>query len=180
MRIPQFYDVEYFKLGKFVAIHGLNGELLLKHDLGKKSSLKNLRAIFTEENKNSFLPWFIQYTKIKSPEETFIKLEGVDTREAAKRLSQKLAWIPEVDFKKLASKSSPANLLGYKLINHTENLGDITEVIEQPHQLLLKIMIRGKEVFVPLHEDFLEKIDHRKKQVFVELPEGLIEVYLGQ
>ena len=57
---------EYFNIGKLVAVHGLKGELLLKHELGKKTSLKGLQAIFIEEKKNSFLPWFIESTKIKS------------------------------------------------------------------------------------------------------------------
>jgi len=55
---------EYFKIGKLVAVHGLKGELVLKHTLGKKSSLKGLQAIFVEDRKDSFLPWFIQETKI--------------------------------------------------------------------------------------------------------------------
>jgi 16S rRNA processing protein RimM len=58
--------MEYFKIGKLVAVHGLTGELLLKHELGKKTSLKGLQAIFVEDNKNSFLPWFIENAKIKN------------------------------------------------------------------------------------------------------------------
>ena len=37
--------MEYFKIGKFVASFGLKGELVLKHNLGKKSSLKGIQAI---------------------------------------------------------------------------------------------------------------------------------------
>src|SRR5688572_17732255 len=86
---------EYFNIGKLVAIHGLKGELLLKHELGKKTSLKGLQAIFIEEKKNSFIPWFIETTKIRSGNEVYIKLEGIDSREAAAKLSQKIVWLPE-------------------------------------------------------------------------------------
>src|SRR6187402_2333329 len=104
---------EYYKIGKLVAVFGLKGELVLKHTLGKKTSLKGLQALFMEEKKQSFIPWFIEATKIKSEEEVYLKLEGVDTREAAMRLTQKEIWIPEPDFKKLAAKSAPASILGY-------------------------------------------------------------------
>ena len=57
---------EYYKIGKFVALHGLQGELLLKHEFGKKTSLKGLLALFIEEKKNSFIPWFIESIKIKT------------------------------------------------------------------------------------------------------------------
>lgn len=169
---------EYFNIGKLVAVHGLKGELLLKHELGKKTSLKGLQAIFIEEKKNSFLPWFIESTKIKSEEETYLKLEGVNTREAAIRLTQKQVWLPETDFKKFAAKSAPASLLGYTIINNKEPLGEILELIEQPHQLLCRLEIKGKEVLIPLHEESLQKVNHKKKEVLVDLPDGLLEIYL--
>ncbi len=170
--------IEYFKIGKLVAVHGLQGELLLKHQLGKKTSLKGLQAIFVEEKKNSFLPWFIETTKIKSENEIFLKIEGINTREAAIKLTQKEIWVPETDFKKFAAKSAPASLLGYTIINNNEPLGEILELIEQPHQLLCRLEIKGKEVLIPLHQETLKKINHTKKEVLVELPDGLLEIYM--
>lgn len=169
---------EYFNIGKLVAIHGLTGELLLKHSLGKKTSLKGLKAVFIEEKKNSFLPWFIESAKIKNETEIYVKLEGVNTRENAMKLAQKQIWIPEEEFKKYTAKSAPANLLGYEIINQGKRLGQILELIEQPHQLLCRLEIKNKEVLIPLNESFLKKIDHRKKEILVELPEGLLEIYL--
>lgn len=170
---------EYFKIGKLVAIHGLKGELLLKHELGKKTSLKGLTAIFIEEKKNSFIPWFIESVKIKSEEEIYLKLDGINTREAAATIAQKIVWLPETDFKKYAAKTAPASLLGYTIISNKESLGEILELIEQPHQLLCRLEIQGKEVLIPLHEESLQKVDHAKKQVIVELPDGLLDVYLA-
>lgn len=169
---------EYFKIGKLVAVHGLSGELLLKHELGKKTSLKGLQAIFVEDKKNSFIPWFIESAKIKTPEEVYLKLEGINTREAAIKLTQKEIWIPEIDFKKFAAKTAPASLLGYTIINNNVPLGQILELLEQPHQLLCRLEIERKEVLIPLHEETLKKINHKKKEVIVELPDGLLEIYL--
>ena len=168
---------EYFKIGKFVGTFGLKGELVLKHNLGKKTSLKGLKAIFIEEKKESFIPWFIERTRIKNEEEIYIKLESVSSREAAIRLTQKEVWLPEADFKKFAASSSPINLLGYEIIEEGNILGKILEVIEQPHQLLCRIEVKGKEALIPLHEETIVKIDKKKSQVVVELPEGLLEIY---
>lgn len=170
--------VEYFKIGKLVAVHGLKGELLLKHELGRKTSLKGLQAVFIEEKKESFLPWFVEAAKIKNESEVYLKLEGVNTRETALKLAQKNVWLTETDFKKFAAKSAPANLLGYTIINNSEPLGEILELIEQPHQLLCRLEINKKEVLIPLHENSLKKVDHKKKEVVVELPDGLLEIYL--
>jgi 16S rRNA processing protein RimM len=169
---------QYLKIGKLVAAHGLKGELILKHQLGKKTSLKGLQTIFIEERKNSFLPWFIEKTRIKNAAEVFLKLEGVSTRETAIKLTQKEVWLLKPDVEKFAAKSSPINLLGYKIVSEGQNLGEIIEVIEQTHQMLCKIEIKEKEALIPLNEDTLQKIDHKKKQVIVNLPDGLLEIYL--
>ncbi|MEO5946196.1 MAG: ribosome maturation factor RimM [Chitinophagaceae bacterium] len=169
---------EYFNIGKLVAVHGLKGEFLLKHELGKKTSLKGLQAIFIEEKKGSFLPYFIESTKIKTEDEVYIKLENVDSREAAIKLSAKKVWLTETDFKKFAAKNAPASMLGYSIIHNNESLGEILELIEQPHQLLCRLEIEGKEVLIPLHQETLQKVDHKKKEVTVELPDGLLDIYL--
>jgi 16S rRNA processing protein RimM len=169
---------EYFKIGKIVASFGLKGEVILKHNLGKKTSLKGLQTIFIEERKQSFLPWFIESAKIKNDEEIYLKLLGIDVREQAIKLTQKEIWIPENDFKKFSATSSPINLLGYQIVENEKILGKILEVIEQPHQLLCRIEMAEKEVLIPLHEGTIKKIDRKNTQVIVELPEGLLEIYL--
>lgn len=171
--------IEYFKIGKLVAAFGVNGQLILQHELGKKTALKDLQAIFIEEKKKSFLPWFITAAKIKSENEIYLSLEGISTREAALKLVQKEVWLTDADFKKFAAKSAPASLLGYTIIDDGNELGPILEVIEQPHQLICRIEMQSKEVLIPLNDAFLEKIDHRKKQVLVTLPEGLLDIYLS-
>jgi len=168
---------QYFKIGKLAASHGLKGDLVLEHSLGKKTSLKGLEVIFIEDKKDSFLPYFISSTKIKSEAETFLKLEGVDEKETARKLTPKEVWLSEEDFKKFAASASPISLLGYHLFDDGNDLGEILEVIEQPHQLLCSISLDGKEALIPVHQDSLEKIDKKKREVHVILPEGLLDVY---
>lgn len=169
---------EYIHIGRIVASFGLKGELILKHALGKKTMLKGIEAIFIEVNKGSYLPYFVESSKARDHEETYVKLEGIDTRESANRLTTKNAWLLEEDFRKLADKASPISLLGYQLISGEDGtLGPIEEVIEQPHQVLLRISLDGKEALIPLHEETLDGIDHKKKEVHVTLPGGLLDIY---
>ena len=97
----------YFKIGKLVATFGLKGEIILQHSLGKKTSLKGLEIFFIEEKKDSFIPYFIESAKIKSETETYIKFEGIESKETAHKLIQKEIWLLENDFKKFADKSAP-------------------------------------------------------------------------
>lgn len=168
---------QYFKIGKLVASTGLKGDLVLDHNLGKKTSLKGLEAIFIEEKKDSFLPYFVQSTKIRSESETIIKLEGIDIVESARKLTPKEVWLEEKDFKKFAAKTSAISLLGFTMVNADVELGEILEVIEQPHQILCTVNYKGKEALIPVHEESLERVDSKNRKVYVRLPEGLLEIY---
>ena len=96
---------QYFKIGKLAASFGLKGELVLQHSLGNKTALKGLETIFVEQGKDNFMPYFISATSIKNDAEVFVKLEGIDTMEIARKLTPKEVWITEDDFKKFASRN---------------------------------------------------------------------------
>ncbi|BAV10302.1 16S rRNA processing protein RimM [Filimonas lacunae] len=169
--------MEYIHIGKIVATFGVKGELVLLHALNKRSTLKGVEAVFIEERAGSWLPYFLESAKAKSHTEAYIKVEGVDTKEAASKLIQKKAWLLDADFRRLAGAKSPVSYLGYQLIHEEEALGPIEEVIEQPHQVLLRITYKGNEALIPLHDETLLKVDRDKQELHVVLPEGLLEIY---
>jgi len=170
----------YIHIGKLAATHGLQGEFILNHSLGKKTDFKNVEAIFIEKIKNEYLPYFHEKSIAKNNEETIVKLEGIDTKEAAAALLQKKVWLTKIDFDKLVSKTAPVNLIDFFVINENNKLGIVEAVIEQPQQVLLQLTIKNKEVLIPLNESTLNKIDRKKKEVHVSLPDGLLEIYLGE
>lgn len=170
--------MHYNNIGKIVATHGIQGELVLKHALGKKTALKGLEIIFLELRKGEFLPYFIIEAKSKNESEIYLKLDGVLTREDAQKLTQKEVWLPEEDFHRYASRSSPISLLGFHIISDGKNIGEILEVIEQPHQVLCRIDLNGREALIPVHADTLLKVDQKKKEVVLDIPDGLLDIYM--
>ena len=142
---------QYFKIGKLAASHGLEGDLVLQHSLGKKTSLKGLEVIYLEEQQENFMPYFIEKTSIKSDTETFVRLEGITNKETARKLTPKEVWLEEQDFNKFSAKAAPIALLGFTIMDGDQALGEIIEVIEQPHQVLCTIIYKGKEAMIPVH-----------------------------
>ncbi|MFP5041244.1 ribosome maturation factor RimM [Parasediminibacterium sp. JCM 36343] len=168
---------EYINIGKIVATFGLNGELILQHKLAKKLTFKNVDAVFIEEVKGSFIPYFLVASKAKTVDETYIELEGIGTKEKAKKIIGKQTYLLETDFRRLAGKASPIAMIGYKVMEGTELLGNIEEIIEQPHQVLIRITYKGNEALIPLHAETLQSIDRKKGILYVTLPDGLLEIY---
>lgn len=169
--------IEYFKIGKLAATFGTSGQLILQHNLGKKTSLKGLETFFIEETNDSFLPYFIASAKIKNEREIFISVEGISSKEEARFLLKKEVWLAEPDFKKFAARSAPISFIGFMIIDNKAELGEILEVIEQPHQVLCRIMVDGKEALIPVHENSLEKVDTKNRRLYLNLPEGLLDIY---
>ena len=169
--------MDYINIGKIVAPFGLKGELILKHGLAKKLVLKNVEAVFIEEIKGSYLPYFLIISKAKTHDETYIEVEGINTKEQAQKLVQKQVWLLDEDFRRLAGDASPISLLGFTIFDDGTAIGIIDEVIEQPHQVLLQIQYNGNEALIPLHQETIDRIDRKLKQVHLFLPDGLLEIY---
>jgi len=167
----------YIHIGKIVAPFGVSGQLILQHVLGKKTQFPNIAVVFIEEVKGSYLPYFLEKAQAKSHDESILQLETIITREAAQRLCTRPVWLLEADFRKLAGKTAPISLLGYSVIQEGDNLGEVKEVIEQPHQVLLTILLQGKEAYIPLHAETLQAVDHTRREVKVVLPDGLLDIY---
>lgn len=166
----------YLHIGKIVASFGTDGEVIVTHALGKKCTFKDVEVLFVEETKNSKLPYFIEKAKGKTTDESYVKLEGINSKEATKRLIGKPIWLAEEDARKLSAKQSSIGLIGYMLFDDKTAIGQVIEVIEQPHQILLNVDYNGKEVYIPMHEDNILKVNHTKKSIELELPEGLLDL----
>ena len=168
---------DYVHIGKIVAPHGVAGQIILEHALGKPIHFKGIDALFVEKNEGSFIPYFIQSATAKTDTITHLQMEGIQSREATSVLMSKKVWLPQDAFQKLVDKSSPLALLGYQVQQDGQDLGIIQEVIEQPHQLMVTILYKGQEAYIPLHEESLLGVDHAKKVVLVNLPDGLLDLY---
>jgi len=172
---------EYIQIGKLVATHGIKGELILEHAVGEKlrrGALDQIKVLFLEQVKGAYIPYFVEKLSVKNTGEWLVKLEETDTKEAARLLTRKNAWIERAVFDELADGFQPVSLIGYLVINRGEVLSEVEEVIEQPHQILLKITYKEKEVLIPLHTETLKKVDPMTRKLHVELPDGLLEIYL--
>ena len=168
---------QHIKIGKLVATFGVSGQLIFIHSLGKKSLLKGIEVLFIETLKDSLLPFFIKEMKARTDDENLVLFEDINSKESATRLISKNVWLSQEDFEKVSNKNAPIALIGYTAYSLESEIGVINEVIEQPHQILLTVTYKGKEAYLPLHDESLVNINHKKKAVYLKLPDGLLEVY---
>jgi 16S rRNA processing protein RimM len=169
--------VNYIQVGKIVSTFGIVGQVIITHALGKKLALKKGDVLFVENIKNSYVPYFVSTCKAISDNESHIGFEDIVTKEKAKPLVQKNIWVSDDNFNKWVGKTSAIGLLHFMVYENDKALGLVNEVIEQPHQVLLKIDFKNNEAFIPLHAESLINIDRKAKKIMVTLPEGLLAIY---
>ncbi len=143
----------YRNIGKIVSGFGLKGDMIIQHHLGKKIVVSKIKVIFLEQKK--------------------------DSKEQASKYIRRDVWLKEEEIQTHTQKNNPIAWVGYHVIDQGNDLGPVLEVIEQPHQILCRLEIEGKEVLIPVNEQTLRKIDHKTKTLVLMLPDGLLEVYLG-
>lgn len=54
--------------------------------------------------------------------------------------------------------------------------GTITEIIQNPGQLMAVALFKGMEVYIPLHPDLIVSVDKKHKAITMALPGGLIRL----
>jgi 16S rRNA processing protein RimM len=169
----------YRNIGKIVSVFGLKGEMIVQHHLGNKVAVAKIKVIFLEQEKDELLPYFVEAARKKGEDDLYLKLEGIDSKEAASKFMRREVWMKEEEVQMHTRKNNPIGWVGYCVVDKGIDLGNILEIIEQPHQIIGRLEIDSKEVLIPINDQTLEKIDHKSKRLLLNLPDGLLEVYLG-
>ncbi len=170
--------INLVKIGKIVSTHGLEGNVVLHHNIQSKRPFDKVDFIFVEIAPSHKIPFFIEKKKVLNDTELLLHLEDIDSVEKAKPFSNKTAFIETKQLKEVAPNNVSDMLIGYLVKDQTLGaLGKITDLFETPGQVLAAIDFNGNEALIPLVDATLKQIDHQKKMLIVQLPEGLLDIY---
>lgn len=168
-----------FYLGKIVSKFSFKGELLIKLDTDEPELYENMESVFVELNKN-LVPYFILQSKLHKSDLLRVRFEDVNNEEEADELIGKHLFLPLSLLPKLeGNKFYYHEIIGFKAIDVRKgNIGNITAVKENAAQPLIQIDNQGKEILIPLIDDFIVKVDRSNQTFTFNTPEGLIDMYL--
>lgn len=167
------------RVGKIVAVHGLQGAVVLKQIIDSKDWLKKGDILFIELKRESFIPYFVETAKSASGDEYIITLDDISSPEDAKPLVNKTVYANE-EVLEAAKVDSPLLYIGFNLVDKQKGgLGMIEDVMLVGRQWIAKLTIEGKEVLVPLAEDMILDVNMKNRFIRMDLPDGLVEIYLN-
>ena len=125
------------------------------------------------------VPFFVEEQRYKSDSVVLLKLEDVDSDEAARPFVNKDVYYPlsEVDPEDLAADMTWDSFIGYEVVDaHAGRLGVVEAVDESTLNVLFRIERDGAELLIPAVEEFISWVDQAEKRLEVSLPEGLLEL----
>lgn len=166
------------KLGKIVAVHGLQGAVVLKHNIQETDWLNKDDVLHIELQRDSLIPHFVEQVKGAKAGECIVMLDDLNDADKAKRLIGKNVYADE-EMLRNTNVDSPLLYVGFNLVDKSKgSLGEITNVMQAGPQWIAQIMVEGKEVLIPLADDFILDVNMKNKFIRMDLPDGLLEVYL--
>ncbi|HEX2968729.1 MAG TPA: ribosome maturation factor RimM [Bacteroidales bacterium] len=163
-------------LGQITKTSGFEGAVLVRLEKQFLDNLPDMESVFVEIDGRP-VPFFIDWSEYNGSGVMKIKFRGYDSVKYIEEFKGCAVFLTSGTGTD-QNENVFTELIGYSVINQDEQLlGNITEIISNPGQILLSILpASGREVLIPLHEDIIIRIERKNKKLFMEIPEGLTEI----
>ena len=168
---------DIFQIGRLIKPHGLHGELSFEFTTGVFDETET--PYFICEMEGIFVPFFIESYRLKNNNSGFVKFEGVDSDEEAKRLSKVNLYMSQA---LLPEDFSPEDVLntdfyvGYQITDQNGNIiGKIISIDDSTENILFDVLPdSGTGILIPASDDYILSIDDDAQVIQMEIPEGLL------
>lgn len=167
-----------FYVGKIVKTHGLKGEVTLRIDNEQFDEIEELNYFLLDIN-DKLIPYFVENITFHS-NKSFVLFQDLKTLEAANQLVGKSVYLPlDLLPEKDGNDFYSHEVVDFLVIDEEKGeLGKVQEIIEYPTQSLIQVLINGKEVLIPIHDDIIQDVNREEKKIYIKAPNGLIDMYL--
>lgn len=167
-----------FYVGKIVKTHGLKGEVTLRIDNEQFDEIEELNYFLLDIN-DKLIPYFVENITFHS-NKSFVLFQDLKTLEAANQLVGISVYLPlDLLPEKDGNDFYSHEVVDFLVVDEEKGeLGKVQEIIEYPTQSLIQILINGKEVLIPIHDDIIQDVNREEKKIYINAPNGLIDMYL--
>ncbi|WP_299522254.1 ribosome maturation factor RimM [uncultured Lutibacter sp.] len=169
-----------FYLGKIVRKHSFKGEVVVKLDTDEPELYQDLESVFVVLG-NNLVPFFIETISLQKGNQLRIRFEDVENEADADAILGVEVYLPLKFLPKLTgNKFYFHEIIDFDIedVNYGY-IGVITGVNDSSAQPLFEVDSNGTEIFIPMIDHFIKKVDRENKKIIVETPEGLIDMYFN-
>ena len=138
-----------------------------------------MESVYVEFGAN-LVPFFIDKSSLHKGNQLRVQFEDVYSDEEADSILKCGVYLPLNLLPKLTGdKFYFHEVIGFTVVDSNfGEVGTLVHINDKAAQPLFEIDSDGKEVFIPMVDNFINKIDREHKIIHVNAPDGLIELYL--
>lgn len=167
-----------YYLGKITKKHGFKGNLILHLDTDEPESYIDMESVFIEKD-GMLVPFFFEFIGPHTSGRFLAKFEDVGPDEAERLINKSLYLpldgLPELD----GIEFYFHEIIGFKIIDKEKGeVGHVKNVHDNGVQAILIIDSNGKEVLIPIINEWLLEVNRIEKFIKLKTPNGLIDLYL--
>lgn len=171
-------------VGKFTKLYGTEGEVVANLYDRFPADYDSEEPLFVSINSLT-VPLFIS-SFVRRGRGAVIAIDDYDTPRRSEELLGREFYATNPDAEVAAydgeddeAWSSMEELLGWRVtfVGRKEE-GEIVGYNDDEINPLFEVEVDGKDVYVPVVDEFIRKISRRKREIKFQLPEGLLELYL--
>jgi len=169
-----------FYLGKVVSKYSFKGEVLIKLDTDEPSSYENMESVLVSLG-NNLVPFFIDRCRLHKSNLLRIDFEEVKDEPTADKLIGAELYLPLTMLPPLTgNKFYYHEVIGFTIMDEVHgDIGVVESVNDNASQDLFEVKKEDKELFVPINDNIITKVDRENKTIHVKTPEGLVDLYLS-
>jgi 16S rRNA processing protein RimM len=169
---------EYIQIGHTKKTHGVAGEIKVFIEEVFEDLFLGAERVFIEVRGNK-VPYFIE--NVRGMGDFIVQFEEMNNKDLAAAIQSKGVFLPAAEVPASVLRQAPKGLYthtkGFEMTDEAVGtIGVIEEIMEMPQQEIAVLQYKGKSVMVPLHPEFVRKVDTKKRQIAVSLPEGLLDL----
>ena len=175
-------EEEITSVGKLLKTHALKGELNMLLDIDPGYLEEGNPAILDIDG--IYVPFYSDSIRTKGSFSYLVKFDGIDSEIEAKKFVNKTVFALRDKLKEYMLENYDEeyalydDLVGYTIEDIESGvIGKVVEIdTNTENELFIVETPDGNTVYIPLTEDFIEKMDEDNKTITMRLPDGLLDL----
>ena len=169
-------SLKLISIGKLGKPKGLHGQLHAYFQIEFASRLKKHDTFFLSV-RGKKLPYSVEELDIDPSGSALILLEEIDNRTKSESFRGAEIFTPESNLKKLSKANAGDNFIGFTVTDKVHGLlGVVDDMFQLPSHPMVQVSFQGKNILIPLVEEYELKINPKAKTISLLLPDGFLEI----
>lgn len=173
---------ECVEIGYVAKAHSLKGEVKAVFDVYDIEEYGKGTILYLAKKNAPLIGRKILQINFLNEKNAIIAFEGITNRNMSEDLRGSTMYFPEANLPELPEGHYYYfEIIGFDVVDEKKGrLGKVKDIADSSAQDILMMEYKGKEVLIPMTDEFVGTANKELKEIYTNMPDGLLELYLGE